>query len=172
MKYYPSISELISREALPADIGVLASATETAEQVLDALLTGIRFRNLIINQSAFCDVRFYSLTIVAKEVPFKLPGTEIAFLVFPGADGSGLADIPLAFDTVTRDVTDIDRKLEQLRILFGSWFGGLTWQDLEELLVPQFSLAVTKVPMALEFPRKWLVPLKADHTPNPDETVK
>jgi hypothetical protein len=309
LKYYPPLSQLIGREALPADIGIFGDASDTAEDILDALLAGIRFKNLIINQSAFGDVRFYSLTIVAKEVPFKLPGTDIAFLVFPGADGSGLADISvafewrwgvkryvndfetalftrsvadffdlllkaaniseaqfvdaivtvfvgdpapyvklvqdiktyvadyknhtvtledaggeilakaddvltelgtliadlqnpapafdsavdyivdrfeniattldidldviqLAFDTVTRDVTDIDQKLGQLRILFGSWFGGLTWQDLEELLVPQFSLAITQVPMALEFPRKWLVPLKADHTPNPDEKVK
>jgi hypothetical protein len=306
VQFYPPISQLIGREALPADIGILASAGDTVQTVLDKLLAGIRFKNLVINQSAFGDVRFYSLTIVRKEVSFKLPGTEIAFLLFPGTDGSdisiafewrwgvkryvndfetalftrSLADffdlllkvaniseaqfidgivrvfvgdpnpyvklvqdirtyvadyknrtvkledasgeifakageiltelgaliadlqnpapafdsavdyivdrfeniattldidldvIQLAFDTVTRDVTDTDEKLEQLRILFGSWFGGLTWQDLEELLVPQFSLAVTQVPMALEFPRKWLVPLKADHTPNPDDKVK
>jgi hypothetical protein len=309
MKYYPPLSQLIGREALPSDIGILASATETAQDILDQLLSGIRYKNLIINQSADGDVRFYSLVIVKHEFGIKLPGADISLLFFPGAAGSGEANIPLgfewrwgvkryvndfetaifsrspqaffdiflkvanvseaqfvdtvikifvgdpdpyvklvediktyvsdyknrtvlledaegeifakaddiltrlgtliadlqnpspafdsavdyivdsfesiantldldlnlvqlAFETVTRDVTDIDEKLEKLRILFGSWFGGLTWQHVEELLIPQFSLTVTDIPMALEFPRKWLVPLKADNTPDPDVKVK
>ena len=310
MKHYLPVSQLIGREALPADIGVLGGISETIEDVLDRLLRGIRFKNLVINQSAFGDVRFYSLSIVTEELGFKLPGTDISLLFFPGSDGSGEANIPiafewrwvvkryvndfeaalfsrsprdffqlvlkvaniseaefidgivrvfvgdpdpyvklvqdirtyvsdyknhtatlqdaggeilakaddiltrldaliidlqdpapafdsavdyivgnfediaatldvdldlmqLAFDTVTRDVTDIDAKLEQLRILFGQWFGGLTWQSLEELLVPQFSLTVTDIPMALEFPRKWLLPIDpATNEPDPDEKVK
>jgi hypothetical protein len=31
MKYYPPLSQLIAREALPADIGILPGATATAE---------------------------------------------------------------------------------------------------------------------------------------------
>lgn len=96
MKYYPPLSQLIAREALPGDIGILAGVNETIEQVLDRLLAGIRFKDLVINQSAFGDVRSYSLTIVAKEVALKLPGTGIAFLLFPGADGPGEANIPVA----------------------------------------------------------------------------
>lgn len=88
---------MISREALP-DIGILGGASETVEQVLDRLLDGIRFKDLVINQSAFGDVRFYSLTIVAKEMGFELPGTGLSFLLFPGEDGSGEANIPIAFE--------------------------------------------------------------------------
>lgn len=312
MKYYPPLSQLISREAIPADVGIIPGATETAEQALNQLLSGIGFKDLIINLSTFGDVRFYSLTIVGKEIGFKLPGTDVSFLFFPGEAGSGEANIPIAFEwrwgvrryvhdfeaavfsrspraffdillkianiseaefidgvitvfigdpdpyvklvqdvraiiseysngtatledpsgeilakasailfkldaviadlqdptqiavpfdsevdyiadrfediahtldidldvcqlafqTVTRNVTDIDEKLEQLLILFGSWFSGFDWHDVEEVLVPQFSLAVTQLPVALEFPRKWLVPLDTDGEPIANEAVK
>ncbi len=310
MKYYPPISEVISRETLPTDIGLFDAAGNAAQDILDELLGGIRYKNLIINQSAAGDVRFYSLAIVEQKLSFNLPGTDISFLLFPDAVGPNEPKIPIAFEwrwgvrryvndfetalfsrspqaffdlllkvanvseaefidgivnvfvggpspyvklvqgietyvsdyknhtalledasgeilaeadgilaglgtliadlqnpmppfdravdyvvsrfeniadtldihldiiqlafaTVTRDVTDIDQKLEQLRILFGQWFGGLTWQHLEEFLVPQFSLTVTAIPVALEFPRKWLVPIDpSTNEPNPDEAVK
>jgi hypothetical protein len=312
VKYHLPISQLVSREALPADIGVLPGATETAEQIIDSLLNDVRFKDLIVNQSADGDVKFYSLTIVEREFSFQLPGTDISFLFFPGSAGSEEANIPLtfewrwavkryvndfeaalslhsprdlfdlflkiaaiseaafvagivavfldtpdpyttliqkirafiadysggavemsdesgevlanaatiltkldsvisdfqspvdlvtdfdnaaayvadrlagigyeldvdldicriAFETVTRDINDTGQILERLRVLFSQWFGGLTWQHVEELLVPQFSLTVTDFPMALEFPRKWLIPLKPDNTPDPDVKVK
>jgi hypothetical protein len=312
LKYYPPISQLISREALPADVGILAGASATAEQVLDRLLGSIRFKDLVVNQSADGDVKVYSLAIVGEELGITLPGTEVALLFFPGPSGSGEANIPLqfewrwaiaryvrdfqaglfsrspgdffdlflkvasvseadfvdgivrafvkdsesyvqlvrdvmsiiadyrdghagmadesggilahadailtdldglipilqdpqatpssgdaagaiagrfrdisdqfdieldvcriTFDAVTRDVSDVTEMLNRLLVLFGSWFGGVTWQDVEELLVPRFDLALTKVPVALEFPRAWLVPIDAaTNLPNSDETVK
>jgi hypothetical protein len=312
VKYYPPISQLISREALPADVGILAGASATAEQVLDRLLGSIRFKDLVVNQSADSDVKVYSLAIVGEEVGITLPGTEVALLFFPGPSGSGEANIPLqfewrwaiaryvrdfqaalfsrspsdffdlflgvagvseadfvdgvartfvkdpepyvqlvrdvmsmiadyrdghagmadesgailahadailtdldglipilqdpqatpspgdaadaiagrfrdisdqldieldvcriTFDAVTRDVSDVAEMLNSLLVLFGSWFGGVTWQDVEALLVPQFDLTLTKVPVALEFPRTWLVPIDpVTNLPNSDETVK
>jgi hypothetical protein len=79
----------------------------------------------------------------------------------------------LAFETVTRYVAGADEKLDSLLALFGSWFSGFDLNDVEELLVPQFSLAVTKLPVALAFPRKWLVPIDpATNEPIADEAVK
>lgn len=308
MKYYPPLSQLIGRSVLPADIGVLAGLGETVEDVLDRLLGGIRFKDLIINQSACGNVRFYSLAIVAQELPFKLPGTEVEFLFFPSADGSAEANIPIAcewrwevkryvnefetalfsrspgaffdillkvanvseadfvdgvvrtfigdpdpyvklvgdikaliadyrdgavalddpgneildnaaailsdldtlladlqdptqladplfseidrivdsfeaiagtldieldaylviFEAATRDVHDLGAKLESLVQLFGTWFGDFGWRDVEDLLIPQFDLTITQLPVALEFPRKWLIPLDADGVPKPE----
>lgn len=308
MKYYPPLSQLIAREALPSGIEILSGASETIEQVLDRLLESIRFKDLVINQSAFGDVRFYSLTIVAKEMGFQLPGTGISFLLFPNADGLGDANIPidfewrwgikryvndfeavlfshspsdlfkllvkvaniseaqfidgivrifvgdpdpyvklvqdikalitaykngaatlddpsgeilanadailpgldtlitnlqdptqmavafeseveyiadslehitatldmdvdvcrLAFDTVTRFVQDPSEKLDSLIALFGSWFGGFDWQDLEELLVPQVSLSLNELSVGIRFPNTILREVDAQGKPIPD----
>ncbi|HXD32502.1 MAG TPA: hypothetical protein VN643_15375 [Pyrinomonadaceae bacterium] len=308
MKYYPPLSQLIAREALPSDIGLLGGVGETIEQVLNRLLDGIRFKDLVINQSAFGDIRFYSLTIVAKEMGFELPGTGLSFLLFPGADGLSEADIPitfewrwgikryvhdfdaalfsgsprgffdlllkvaniteaqfvdgivrvlisdpdpyvtlvqdikefvsdyknglatledpfgeilanaaailpgldtlitelqdptqmaapfasevdhiansleniattldfdwdvclLAFDTVTRDVQNADEKLNRLLALFGAWFGGFDADDLQELLIPQMSVAIDPVPVGIEFPSKILREVDAEGKPLAD----
>lgn len=295
---------MISREALP-DIGVFGGANETIQQVLDRLLSGIRFKDLVINQSAAGDVRFYSLTIVAMELGFELPGTGISFFLFPNADGLDEADIPiefewrwgvkryvndfeatlfshsprdffdlllkvaniteaqfvdgivrifigdpdpyvklvhdikalitdykngvltlddpageilanadailpeldtliaelqdpttmsapfksevehiadtldkiattididldvcrLAFDTVTRIIQDPGEKFESLMVLFGSWFGGFDWKDVEELLIPQVSVAINPVPIGIQFPATILREVDADGKP-------
>jgi hypothetical protein len=308
LKYYPPLSQLIAREALPGDIGILAGINETVEQVLDRLLAGIRFKDLVINQSAFGDVRFYSLTIVAKELGLELPGTGISFLLFPGADGSGEANIPttcewrwgikryvndfeaalfshsplaffdlllkvaniseaqfvdgiirtfigdpnpyvklvqdikglisdynagiatlndpsgeilahagdilpsldtliadlqdpaqlgvlfesevdhiadsleniattldielnvcrLAFDTVTRAIEDADGRIHSLVVLFGSWFGGFDWHDIEELLIPQISVSLGPLKVGIRFPSNVLREVTAEGEPIPD----
>jgi hypothetical protein len=304
MKYYPPLSQLVAREALP-DIGIFGGANETIQQVLDRLLSGIRFKDLVINQSASGDVRFYSLTIVAKEMGFELPGTGISFFLFPNADGLDEADIPvefewrwgvkryvndfeavlfshsprdffdlllkvaniseaqfvdgivkvfigdpnpyaklikdvkalitdykngvatlddpsgeilanadamlpeldtliaelldptqmavpfesevehiadrlenlattldmdldvcrLAFDTVTRFVEDPEQKLDRLMVLFGTWFGGLDRHHIEELLIPQISIAIDPIPIGIQFPTSVLREVDAQGEP-------
>ena len=114
MKYYPPLSQLIAREALPSDIAILAGASETIEEALDNLLDGVSFKNLVINQSESGDVRFYSLTIVTKELGLEIPGTGLALLLFPGADGSGEANIPIDFEWrwgIKRYVRDFEAAL-------------------------------------------------------------
>ena len=308
-KAQPSLSALISREALPNDIGLLGSINETVESVLDDLLQGVRFQDLVINQSPGGDARFYSLKIVGKKLGFTLPGTEVSFLFFPAPPGSGdsyfpvefewrwgvkryvgdfeaalfsrepraffdlflkvaninetqfiaglvraafgdgeayldllaqirsliaaygagtelpadaASEVPakaaaivteldtlvaglqagtpafenaidqivaafddiadtvgadldlcqLAFDTITRGISDPEEKFHRLLQLFQLWFGGVSVESAEDLLVPQFSLTITELPVALEFPRKWLIPLDADNLPTTDETLK
>jgi hypothetical protein len=309
MTLLPSLSELISHEAIPSDIGILAGAGKTVEQVLETLLKGIRYKDLVIQQSPDGDVKTYALTIVSKEVGFKFPGTDVSFLAFPGAAGSGSANVPVefewrwglkryirdveaalvapsassifklflraaniseaefinglvavffgqgydgqrlvteirdyiseyqsgaltiddadgeilnkapdiisvlnallaefadpattpeqplehitsvisglsdqfdidfdlatvAFEALTRTVTDPEKKMRQVIGLFGRWFSGLTSQHVQDILVPQISLTIAQIPMALEFPRKWLVPLDQNDQPIEDELVK
>lgn len=305
MTVYPPLSQLIAREALPSDLGPFGGANETVEQLLDQLLAGVGFTDLVINQSAGGDVKFYALKIVAREFGFKLPGTDISFLFFPGETGSGAANIPIAldwrwlikrhirdfemalfsrsprdflrillsiadlteaqfiggvvtalvddpdpyvklvqeveahvldfkngvatiedeegellanvddlltgigalladlqsatpafdsaaqhisdtfeeiattldvdldvcplvFESLTRTLSNPGEKLQRLRDLFMTWFGGFGWDDVEQLLIPQFDLTITQLPVALEFPRKWLIPLNPDGSEKPE----
>lgn len=57
---------------------------------------------------------------------------------------------------------DLDEKFDKLAQLFGNWFDGITKQDFYDLVVPQFSLALSNINAALEFPRNWLLPVVED----------
>lgn len=66
-------------------------------------------------------------------------------------------------ESVLSDIDSIDEKFERLISLFEGWIEDITKEQLYELLVPQFSLELKTIAMALEFPRNWLVPVM----PNP-----
>lgn len=57
------------------------------------------------------------------------------------------------------DFSNIDQKFENLLKLFKQWLNEITLQDLKDLLIPQFSLELTNINLALEFPRNWLIPM-------------
>lgn len=57
---------------------------------------------------------------------------------------------------------DLDEKFDKLAQLFRTWFDGITKQDFYDLVVPQFSLALSNINAALEFPRNWLLPVVED----------
>jgi hypothetical protein len=57
---------------------------------------------------------------------------------------------------------DLDEKFDKLAQLFGNWFDGITKQDFYDLAVPQFSLTLSNINVALEFPRNWLMPVVED----------
>lgn len=65
----------------------------------------------------------------------------------------------LAFETITKDVKNIEEKFEKLLELFRYWLGDINMNDVEDLLVPQFELTVPNVPVALEFPRSIFIPI-------------
>jgi hypothetical protein len=58
-----------------------------------------------------------------------------------------------------KQVTGIDDKFSKLLQLFKSWLGEFSLDDVEQLLVPQFSLRLSNINMALEFPRDMLLPM-------------
>lgn len=66
---------------------------------------------------------------------------------------------------VLADIQDIDEKFDQLFMLFRAWLGNIQRTDIEDLLIPQFAIELQEIKMALEFPRKWLIPLDADDQP-------
>jgi hypothetical protein len=57
---------------------------------------------------------------------------------------------------------DLDEKFDKLAQLFRNWFDGITKKDFYDLVVPQFSLALSNINAALEFPRNWLLPVVED----------
>lgn len=57
---------------------------------------------------------------------------------------------------------DLDEKFDKLAQLFRNWFDGITKQDFYDLVVPQFSLTLSNINAALEFPRNWLLPVVED----------
>jgi hypothetical protein len=57
------------------------------------------------------------------------------------------------------DVTDINEKFDKLFAFFKSWLKEITIEDVKYLLIPQFSLELHDINVALEFPRKWVIPV-------------
>ena len=73
---------------------------------------------------------------------------------------------------VLEDITDLEQKFNQLFALFQTWLGNITKEDIEDLLIPQFGLELQNINMALEFPRKWLIPLDVTtHEPLPGKSA-
>ncbi|ESQ75647.1 hypothetical protein [Asticcacaulis sp. AC402] len=70
-----------------------------------------------------------------------------------------------AFETVIEDLNDLDGSIAKLVMLFRGWLGGITRDDIEALLLPQFSLGLNSVKMAIEVPRTVLVPIDANNVP-------
>lgn len=58
------------------------------------------------------------------------------------------------------DLNGLDEALPRLLELFSTWLGNITREDIEDLLVPQFGLELHEINMAIEFPRKWVLPMK------------
>ncbi len=81
------------------------------------------------------------------------------------------ADIDIfqaAFETAVEDLSDLDGSIDKLVALFQGWFGDITRDDLEALLLPQFSLGLDQVAMAVDIPRSVLVPIDANNDPIDD----
>lgn len=57
------------------------------------------------------------------------------------------------------EFSNIDEKFKKLLNLFKSWLNEITIQDIKDLLIPQFSLELTNINLALEFPRNLLIPM-------------
>ncbi|WP_075343795.1 hypothetical protein [Tenacibaculum agarivorans] len=48
---------------------------------------------------------------------------------------------------------------DKLKTIFEQKFGDLKFEDFLNILIPQFSLSIDNIDLAIEFPRKWLVPV-------------
>lgn len=59
-----------------------------------------------------------------------------------------------------------EEKFRKLLQLFKGWIEDIDMEDIKDFLIPQFSLELSDINMALEFPRNWLVPAIPD-TQNP-----
>jgi len=82
---YPSLSTLLPDGGLP---DILGTVGESAEDLLDR----IRYRNLIVETSPDNDAKFYSLTLITKELAFELFGSGLKLILFPAEDTGAGAD--------------------------------------------------------------------------------
>lgn len=62
-----------------------------------------------------------------------------------------------------------DQAFDKLRTIFKRRFGNLKFEDFLNILIPQFSLSIDNIDLALEFPRKWLVPVDENLESLPEE---
>lgn len=55
--------------------------------------------------------------------------------------------------------SNADEKFKRLLKLFREWLKDIEIEDIKAFLLPQFSLGLNNINLALEFPRKWLIPV-------------
>ncbi len=60
--------------------------------------------------------------------------------------------------TLLGSLSDLDEKFDRLLRLFRGWIADIDMEDIKSFLIPQFTIELKDINMALEFPRKWLVP--------------
>lgn len=78
---YPPLSTLLPNGGLPESLGAVG---ESAENLIDR----IRYRNLIVETSPDNDAKFYSLTLIAKELALDLFGSGLKLILFPAEESS------------------------------------------------------------------------------------
>jgi hypothetical protein len=61
-----------------------------------------------------------------------------------------------------KNIKDDKVKFDRLRALFKKWLGNIEENEIHDFLMPQFDVTVKNMKATLEFPRKWLVPMKED----------
>ena len=88
---YPSLSTLLPDGGLP---DILGTVGESAENLLDR----IRYRNLIVETSPDNDAKFYSLTLITKELAVELFGSGLKLILFPAEDSSQGSEATSEFD--------------------------------------------------------------------------
>lgn len=69
----------------------------------------------------------------------------------------------VTFEAIKKDLATIDEQFGRLLTLFRIWLGKLTLPQLKQVLIPNFSISLEDIDIALEFPRKWLLPVNADN---------
>ncbi|MFT6442725.1 MAG: hypothetical protein ACJASM_002275, partial [Salibacteraceae bacterium] len=86
-------------------------------------------------------------------------------------------DVPLFKEvilTILSNFNTPEEIIENLVTLFKRLLGDITEEQIKDLIVPQFSIELDNIGMALEFPRNWLSPVIPDpdnvggFIPNPD----
>lgn len=92
--------------------------------------------------------------------------TEIEYVVEQIKALQGDVDVFVAaFEALVNDANDLDESIERLVILFQRWLGSITRDDIEDFLLPQFSLGVKPVRMAIEVPESVLVRVDPNNQP-------
>ena len=89
MKSLSPLINIVNKEFIPDEI-------EFLENSIKDILTSIRYKNYIENTTPSNDVKFYSLTLVLKELKTKLIGTDLKLVFFPGQINE--SEIPVSLE--------------------------------------------------------------------------
>lgn len=91
-KYYPSLSTVVTLEDFPENLGFIK---EGIKQIFEK----VYIKDFQANISPKGESGFYGLSIVSKEtLKFKIPGTEIAFILNPDKEDQAISSFPVTVE--------------------------------------------------------------------------
>lgn len=91
-KYYPSLSTVVTLDDFPENLGFIKEGIKT-------IFDKIYIKDFQANISPRGESGFYGLSIVSKErLQFKIPGTEILFVLNPDKDDVSISSFPVTVE--------------------------------------------------------------------------
>ncbi len=93
-KYYPTLNTLIDASAIPGDFQALQ---DLAQDGIDLLLGKILYKDLVTRISPDGTTRYYSLTLIVKELKLPVLGTGMNLVLFSDPGGA-YSSFPLVLD--------------------------------------------------------------------------
>src|SRR5437773_2351506 len=92
MPHYPPLSQLIDAGAITGDLTLVSDA-------IDQALSKLRYRDLIVETTPENDGKFYSLTLLARELAIDVFGSGLKLVFFPDVDETSVdSEFPVAFE--------------------------------------------------------------------------
>ncbi len=162
LRYIPDFETLTFAHGAHAFFDlVLAIADVTEEELLEGLLDALiddpaPYQALYAKLSSWQNGNSPLAALQVADVPLHL--TEIGYLV-EQAEALEVDLFTAAFEAIVEDVNDAEQALDNVLALGRQWLGGIDHEDLERLLLPEFSVELKTISMAIEAPRSVLIPL-------------
>ncbi|MGQ0826941.1 MAG: hypothetical protein ACT4ON_00965 [Bacteroidota bacterium] len=90
-KYYPQLTDIINKNAIPNNLGFV-------NDILDNALEGMFYTDLHIEKSPYGDAAFYHLNLVSfRKIGFEVPGTNgLEFLINPDLSDTNITSVPIS----------------------------------------------------------------------------
>lgn len=92
--FYPPLSRLIDASAIPGDF---QDFEDLAQDGIDLILGKVFYKDLVTDVSADGVTRYYSLTILTRELKLPLLGSGMNLVFFHGTT-TGFSEFPIIFD--------------------------------------------------------------------------
>lgn len=133
------------------------SLTQEFDSILSNLTTVKSEIDVLVNtMSIITIIKFYENNLIIKTAVDNIRNTLSTINESQEIDINLFKEIIYA---ALKDINGINEKITQLLLLFQTWLGDISKEDIIELLIPRFNIELRDINMSLEFPRKWLLPL-------------